>query len=301
MQHKNGARIRTRALVLLLVVSTILARRILLDTFVLALHDDQYTHILLILPLSFALMYTEWPNLGEMRPPSFGAGSALIMGAILITIFVGVRGGALSPDVQLSCRMFVLVLFWIGAFALCLGSAATRALIFPLCFLFWLVPLPGFALAAVINLLQHGSALSARWLFTAVGIPVSQSGFVLTIPGLSVEVAQECSSIRSSSMLVVTTMVLAQVLLRSPWRKTLVIAIAVPLSVAKNGLRIFTIAMLGTRVDPAYLTGRLHHQGGIVFFGAALVLEFALIWVLRCGEVKEPDLTLIAASSGHRV
>jgi exosortase/archaeosortase family protein len=85
-------------------------------------------------------------------------------------------------------------------------------------------------------------------------------------------------------MLLVTTMVLAQLLLCSPWRKVLVIGVAVPLSVAKNGLRIFTIAMLGTRVDPEYLTGRLHHDGGIVFFTVALIGVFVLLWILRRGE-----------------
>jgi hypothetical protein len=39
--------------------------------------------------------------------------------------------------------------------------------------------------------------------------------------------------------------------------------------------------MLGTRVDPEYLTGKLHRQGGIVFFGAALVAVFALLWIFR--------------------
>jgi len=97
---------------------------------------------------------------------------------------------------------------------------------------------------------------------SAVGLPVAEDRTLLTIPGLTVEVARECSSIRSSLMLVVTTMVLTQTLLRSAWKKALVIAIAIPLSVAKNGLRIFVLAMLATRVDRSYLTGRLHHQGG---------------------------------------
>jgi exosortase/archaeosortase family protein len=86
-------------------------------------------------------------------------------------------------------------------------------------------------------------------------------------------------------------MVLAQLLLRSPWRKALVIALAVPLSVAKNGLRIFTIAMLGTRVDPGYLTGRLHHQGGIVFFAIILAAVFALIRILRKREGLSSEST----------
>ena len=94
----------------------------------------------------------------------------------------------------------------------------------------------------------------------------------MTIPGLTIEVARECSSIRSSLMLVVTSMVLAQMLLRSAWRKTVVIALAIPLSVAKNGLRIFVLGMLATRVDRSYLTGRLHHQGGIIYFLIALAV-----------------------------
>jgi len=85
-------------------------------------------------------------------------------------------------------------------------------------------------------------------------------------------------------MLLVTSIVLAQLLLRSPWRKVFVIAFVIPLSAAKNGLRIFTIAMLSTRLDPGYLTGRFHHQGGPVFFAIALIAIFAVLWIVRRGE-----------------
>lgn len=85
-------------------------------------------------------------------------------------------------------------------------------------------------------------------------------------------------------MLLVTTIVLAHLLLRSPWRKLFVIAAAVFLSVAKNGLRIFTIVMLATRVDAGYLTGRIHREGGILFFLIALGGVFVLLWILRSRE-----------------
>ncbi len=62
------------------------------------------------------------------------------------------------------------------------------------------------------------------------------------------------------------------------------IALAIPLSVAKNGLRIFVLAMLATRVDRSFLTGRLHHQGGIIYFLIALAVIFLRIWVARRGE-----------------
>ena len=112
---------------------------------------------------------------------------------------------------------------------------------------------------------------------------------MLSIPGLDIEVARECSSIRSSLMLVITTMVLAHVLLRSWWRKSLLIAVAIPLSCAKNGLRIFVIAELGTQVDPGFLDGRLHHHGGIVFLSIALGAVAVLLCALRRTEALGPQ------------
>jgi len=67
--------------------------------------------------------------------------------------------------------------------------------------------------------------------------------------------------------------------------KALIIAAAVPLAIAKNGLRIFVIAELGTRVDRGFLDGNLHHHGGIVFLGIAVVVVVALIWFLNRCEV----------------
>jgi exosortase len=271
---------------LLLAVSLLVGWRPLVATFALALRNDEYTYILLILPVSAALISLEWQSVRSMFTPSVRAGSALVAIAVLAAGSVRVWSASLPSDEQLSIRMFALVLSWMGVFVLCFGSRVSRSLLFPLCFLFGLVPLPLVALSEIVRLLQQGSALAAYALFAAVGVPVAQDGIMLTIPGLTLEVAQECSSIRSSSMLLVTTMVLAQLLLRSPWRKAVVIAIAVPLSVAKNGLRIFTIAMLSTRVDPGYLTGRLHREGGAIFFGIALVAVFSLVWILRRGECK---------------
>jgi exosortase len=269
---------------LLVVVSLLVGWRPLVDTFTLALGDYEYTHILLILPISAALIFMEWQSLRPMVAPNVRTGSAFLTMAVLVAVAVRGWSTSLTSDVMLSVEMFALVLSWIGIFVLCFGSRVSRSVLFPLCFLFGWVPFPLFVLNEIVHLLQQGSTWAAYVLFTATGVPVVQDGVRLTIPGLTVEVAQVCSSIRSSSMLLVTTMVLAQLLLRSPWRKVLVIGVAGFLSVAKNGLRIFTIAMLGTRVDPGYLTGRFHHEGGIVFFMIALAAVFGLIWILRRAE-----------------
>lgn len=258
------------------------------SSFALALRDEQYTHILLILPISGALIFLNWRSSEASGGWSVIIGSVLLAIAALVTAVVRWRAVSLQPDVQFAVNMLALVVWWIATFIVCFGTRTLRRLLFPFYFLFWMVPIPKFALNPIVNLLQQGSAASARLLFTAAGVPVAQDGVLLTIPGLTVEVARECSSIRSSLMLLVTAMVVSQILLRSPWRRVLVILVAIPLSIAKNGLRIFTIAMLATRVDPRFLTGKLHREGGIVFFLIALVAIFLLLWIVRRGERAKP-------------
>ncbi|MFZ1051403.1 MAG: exosortase/archaeosortase family protein [Candidatus Sulfotelmatobacter sp.] len=272
------------------VISLAIWFRPLISSFALALRDDQYTHILLILPISAALIFLDWKSPEPSSRLSGRIGSVLLAIAVLVTAAVRWRAVPLSPDVRLAVNMLAFVVWWIAAFVFCFGTRAFRHSFFALCFLLWIVPLPEFVMNPIVSLLQRGSAASAHLLFAAVGIPVAQRGMLLHIPGLTLEVAPECSSIRSSLMLVVTTMVLAHLLLRSFWRKALVIAVAIPLSVAKNGLRIFVLGMLGTRVDPSFLTGRLHRQGGIIYFLIALSAIFLLLWILRHGEKEIPGL-----------
>jgi len=283
--------------ILLWTASLIVAWRPLAGTFALSLRDDGYTHILLILPISAALIILERRSFTKLVSPGIHTSWAMLALAIFSACFIFAPTASVSPDVQLSIRILALVLFWIGAFTLCFGTRASRSVSFPLLFLFGLVPLPRQLLDIFVSLLQQMSACAAHFLFSICGVPVSQDGVAVSIPGLTVHVAEECSSIRSSSMLLVTTIVLAYLLLRSPWRRAVVVGLALPLSIFKNGLRIFTIAMLGTRVDPAYLTGRLHHDGGIVFFAIVMLIIFAILWIFRRAENRWPNAALKPALS----
>ncbi len=255
----------------------------------LALSNDAYTHILLILPLSAALIYQDSKN-GDSKALQIGTqrsrriGAVLLALAVLIGCYARLGMVAAPDDVRLSLGMLALVTWWISSVILCFGVDAFRSFLFPLCFLFWMVPVPAIVLNEMVPFLQHQSAFAARILFQAIGVAVTQDGIMLAIPNLDIEVASECSSIRSSLMLVVTTMVLSHLFLRSWWRKSVLVAAAIPLAVAKNGLRIFTIAELGTRVDPGFLNGNLHHHGGIIFFGISIVVVVALLWILRRTE-----------------
>jgi exosortase len=292
-EHAMTTRAQVLAFCFLCAASVIFCWHCLVITWGMALSNDAYTHILLILTLSAALIYqdskySDSKSLQIDPRPSPRFGAVLLALALLIGSYARWGMAATGEDVVLSLGMLALVTWWIGSVILCFGVDTFRAFLFPLCFLFWMVPAPTFMLSGIVRFLQYQSAFAARILFEATRVPVTQDGIMLAIPGLNIEIVSECSSIRSSLMLVVTTMVLAHLFLRSWWRKSLLVAAAIPLSVAKNGLRIFTIAELGTRVDPGFLNGKLHHNGGIVFFGISVVAVVALLWILRRTEFRSP-------------
>jgi len=262
----------------------------------LAVQNQEYTHLLLVIPISAAFLWLQWKSVKPKRQTS---PAGLVLLAVAVAIWILSVGMRVAVDVQLALRMFALVTWWIGAFVLCYGARTLRLFLFPLCFLFWLVPFPQLVLGKAITALQQGSAACAHGLFSSVGVPVLQDGVVLSIPGLTLEIAKECSSIRSSLTLLLTSMVLGHLYLRAVWRQAVIFLIAVPLSVLKNGVRIFTLAMLGTRVDPGFLTGKLHHGGGIVFFSLALAILLLFLRLLQRGE-KHPspeDATLRLSTS----
>ena len=62
-----------------------------------------------------------------------------------------------------------------------------------------------------------------------------------------------------------------------------------PLSMAKNSVRIFTLSMLATHVDPAFLTGRLHKQGVVVSFSLSVILLWLIIIVLQEQKSASPS------------
>jgi exosortase len=259
----------------------------------LALENIAYTHLFLIVPLSVALI---WLERDALRPPfqaSVRAGAFLLVTALLMTV-VAKWDAALPGDLRLSLSMLALVLWWFGGVVLCFGTKVFRSLLFPLCFLVWMVPLPETPLNWTIEWLQVQSATTARILFWMARVPVTQDGIMVSIPGLDIEVASQCSSIRSSLMLVITTMVLSHLLLHSWWRKVLLVAVAIPLSFVKNGFRIFVISELGTRIDPSFFEGRLHHHGGILFLGIAIGVVALLLWVLRRTEAPNPQKLVLS-------
>jgi exosortase len=254
-------------------------------TWQLATSIDGYTYILLIVPLSMSLAYFERKTIVPVSGGSW-IGTMLVGLALLLRISIPLNPWQLTAGEGLSASIFSLVLWWIGVVIVCFGMETFRSHLFPVCFLFLIVPLPERGLYWTTVFLQRQSAWAASAVFHLIGVPVTRDGVVLSIPGLTIQVAEECSSIRSSTMLVIVALILAYLFLKAPWRRMVLVLASIPMSIIKNAIRIFAIAELGTRVNPSFLHGSLHRQGGIIFLSLAVLVMVLLLWLLRRGEVE---------------
>jgi exosortase len=179
-----------------------------------------------------------------------------------------------------------VIVFWLSGFLLFYGSAAFKAGLFPLLFLSLAIPIPSRVFHEIARLLQSGSAWMVSILFTISGTPTYRQDFVFTLPGLAIEVAEACSGIRSTLGIFIITLLGANLLLKSNWSKTALLLAVVPISLFKNAMRIVVISLLAVHWDLRFITGRLHHDGGVVFMMIGLGLMYPLLALLIRSEQK---------------
>jgi exosortase len=250
----------------------------------LSFQREEYSHILLLPLVSASLFFLERRRIFSHVETRWAAGSGLLVAGVLFYWFGRNLAAAASQNDQLAIAIFSVVIIWVGCFVLCYGLRAFRAGLFPLLFLFWMVPIPDFLLDRIIVWLQVASAEVSYAVFLLVGVPIFRTGFVFELPGVSIEVARECSGIRSSLAMLITSLLAGHLFLRSGWTKAVLALATLPLLVVKNGIRIVSLTLLSIYVDPGFLTGRLHRSGGFLFFLIALMLLALALRLLQKSE-----------------
>jgi exosortase len=247
-----------------------------------SLRSDTFSYIPFIPFISAYLIYEKRQSIFSQGGTSSPVG-LLAIGILLL--FVNRNHAVLSYHHDYLTLVTVsMVLIWIGGFTLCYGSRSLRTAVFPLLFLFFMAPIPGNALDKIILFLQKGSAETAYGFFKAAGIPVAREGHVFHLMTTDIEVAKECSGIRSALSLVITGVLGANFFLRTGWSRVLLVISTVPITILKNGFRIAALSLLGVYVDERILASDLHRRGGILFFILALVLVWVEIVLLRKAE-----------------
>ena len=116
----------------------------------------------------------------------------------------------------------------------------------------------------------------------ATGTPLIRDETVFTLPTIVLQVARECSGIRSTWVLLIVSLLASHTLLKSPWRRFALVAFVGPLGIVRNGFRILTIALLCVHVGPHMVDSFIHHRGGPIFFVLSLGPLFLFLrWLQR--------------------
>lgn len=249
-----------------------------------SLQYEHYSHVILIPLVSASLIAWERKRIFSNLQSDVVLGGLLLLAAATSYLVVRRAPISLNENDSLALAIVLLIVLWIGAFVLCYGTHAFRAAAFPLLFLFLMVPIPELFLEKAISVLQNGSAAVAYGLFKLLGVPIYREGFLFTLPGVTIEIAEACSGIRSSMALLVTSILAGHYFLRSGCLKASLILSVFPIALLKNGLRIVVISLLGVYVDAGFLTGGLHRRGGIIFFLLSLTILAVVLRVLQQAE-----------------
>jgi len=239
--------------------------------------DPNYSHGFLV-PL-FGL-YLVWQQRAALRTLSW-RGSLVGIPVILTGIGLLLLGDLGAENFLMRSSLIVIVA---GLILFHLGLQVFRALLFPLGFLFFMVPLPGVIFYAVTFPLQRLAAEQAAWILDMLGIPVLLDGNIIHLAQLSLGVTEACSGIRSMISLLAGAMAWAYLLLPGGWSMAVFAAATVPITIFANAARVVLTGLIGQHFGVEYASGFFHEFAGwaiFIFAFACLLGIHTLIRLVR--------------------
>jgi exosortase C (VPDSG-CTERM-specific) len=254
-----------------------------------AIHSQLDSYIVLVPFVSAYLIYDRRKRLPKDYGFSLWAIIPLVAGIIALTTALKLHrsGNSLSDHDYLALMALSFVGFLAAGGFFFLGRKWMTAAAFPFAFLIFIVPMPD----AMADTLERASALAsaeaASLFFNLTGTPTLREGPVFQLPNIVIQVAQECSGIRSSWVLFITSLLAANLFLKSGWRRAVLVCFVIPLGIARNGLRVAVIGNLCVQFGPQMIHSIIHRRGGPLFFTLSLIPLFLLLWWLHRGEGRK--------------
>lgn len=249
--------------------------------------ESVYSHIMLIPFVSGYLLFSERKSVFTEVGYSSWHGSPVILIGALLYVIAKTFGASLNENDSMSLLIASTVIIWIGGFVLLYGRNAFMKARFSLLFLLLMVPVPSTILDKIVFLMQKLSADMANIFFMISGVPYYRTDLQFNFSQLTIEVAEQCSGIRSSIALFVASILTGYLFLKTTWRKVVLTLIVFPICIVRNGLRIAMLSLLGNYIDVNILSSSLHKQGGIPLFVFSFVFLMIICWIMRRSEKKE--------------
>lgn len=256
--------------------------------------DPSWSHGYLVLPACGLLLYQAWQRGG----PFWNGGVDLrdtLVGLAAVVVGLGVHASA-SVTRQVSLDAVSLVLAVLGGLWICGGRSAAPRFAGAALFLLFMVPLPFSWQQPLAEALQHQVSVAAEAVLSLCGVTVSREGYLLLLPGQTLEVAEGCSGLRQVTVFLGMSVFLA---LRGAPRRGFGIALvllSMPVALIANTLRVVLTGGIYLTLGPAWAQGFLHEVEGLgtclvglgMLWGAARWLSRLLDTGRRTGKSAHP-------------
>lgn len=234
------------------------------------LTDDISSYGLLVVAAAAFAWWQRRAALRQLSPAPSARGLPVVMLAMTLFLVGGWMGEIVLQRVSLPLALAGVVLSMAG-------PAHLRASAAPLLLLALSIPLPMVLVTWATLPLQLMASQVAAGVLEAVQIPVVRQGNLLTLPRVTLEVADACSGLRSLVSLTAIGAVAGAVLPIGAWRTAAVLAAAVPIALLGNGLRVAATGILATMFGEGAARGTVHDLTGYVAF---IVMGAATLAVL---------------------
>ena len=237
------------------------------------MHDDNYSHGILIIPLA---LYFAWERRHRVaaEPPNPSAFGLVVVSVGLIPLLAGLLGA------ELFLTRISLLIVLTGIILFLRGWPTLRVLAFPLGFLLLMIPIPAILFNQIAFPLQLLASKAGEAGLTAAGVPVLREGNVMILANTTLEVAEACSGIRSLISLLTLGIVFGYFTDPRPGVRVAIAAATVPIAIVTNGLRVAGTGIAAHYIGPEAAEGFFHTFSGWLVFVMAFVLIFLLTRIL---------------------
>ncbi|WP_447979461.1 exosortase A [Candidatus Nitrospira bockiana] len=248
--------------------------------------DPDYSHGFLVPFLVAFFVWERWEKLKrQAQEPSFWGIPVLALGLLMLII------GSIGAELYLQRSSLIIVLA--GLVLLVMGRRALRILLFPIGFVFFMIPLPAIVVNAVAFPLQLFAAKTAAFCLFNFGIPVLREGNVIVLAGTTLEVAEACSGIRSLQALLALGTVYAYFSQSEMWKRWVLVVLSIPIAIAANAFRVSGTGVLAHYWGAQAAEGFYHTFSGWLIFVVAFLLLLAVGTTLaRVGRGRPPRSSL---------
>ena len=239
--------------------------------------SSTFEHCLLIPPLIAWLVWQRVPEVRRLAPAGWWPGLALVAAGAADWMIGHAAGVSVA-------RHFGLVLMLQGSVVACLGPAVARGLLFPLCYLLFLVP----AGEGLVPPLQTLTAQMCMALLHLFGVPAHIEGVFITIPNGYFEVAEACSGAKFLIAMIAYGVLVCNVCFRSWTRRLLFMAAALVVPVLANGLRAWGTIYVAHLTSADFAVGFDHVVYGWIFFAIVIVIMMGAGWPFFDRSAADP-------------